>query len=85
MTALSGADGAVVADVADPEKVDESERLDTAKLVEAVKAGGVEAYVGHSADAIVDRLRPLVHEGDVVAVFSNGGFDGIHGKLLTKL
>jgi len=27
----------------------------------------------------------LLKEKDVVAVFSNGGFDGIHGRLLEKL
>ncbi|HEX8354434.1 MAG TPA: UDP-N-acetylmuramate:L-alanyl-gamma-D-glutamyl-meso-diaminopimelate ligase [Pyrinomonadaceae bacterium] len=34
------------------------------------------------ADAIVAHLAPLMREGDVVAVMSNGGFGGIHEKLL---
>jgi UDP-N-acetylmuramate: L-alanyl-gamma-D-glutamyl-meso-diaminopimelate ligase len=33
----------------------------------------------------VKRLKPLVQAGDVVVVFSNGGFDGIHQKLLEGL
>ncbi|HEX8499081.1 MAG TPA: UDP-N-acetylmuramate:L-alanyl-gamma-D-glutamyl-meso-diaminopimelate ligase [Pyrinomonadaceae bacterium] len=37
------------------------------------------------ADAIVAHLAPLLREGDVVAVMSNGGFGGIHEKLLDKL
>jgi UDP-N-acetylmuramate: L-alanyl-gamma-D-glutamyl-meso-diaminopimelate ligase len=37
------------------------------------------------ADAIVAHLIPLLHEGDVVALMSNGGFGGIHDKLLGAL
>jgi UDP-N-acetylmuramate-alanine ligase len=33
----------------------------------------------------VTAIRPLVKENDVVAIFSNGGFDGIHAKLLEAL
>ena len=36
-------------------------------------------------DAIVEHLVPLAEEGDVVVVLSNGGFGGIHEKLLEKL
>jgi UDP-N-acetylmuramate: L-alanyl-gamma-D-glutamyl-meso-diaminopimelate ligase len=38
-----------------------------------------------NADAIVDRIVPMLRPNDVVAVFSNGGFDNIHEKLLTRL
>jgi UDP-N-acetylmuramate: L-alanyl-gamma-D-glutamyl-meso-diaminopimelate ligase len=37
------------------------------------------------ADPIVEHLTPLLREGDVVAVMSNGGFGGIHDKLLDAL
>ncbi|MFL6334893.1 MAG: UDP-N-acetylmuramate:L-alanyl-gamma-D-glutamyl-meso-diaminopimelate ligase [Pyrinomonadaceae bacterium] len=37
------------------------------------------------ADRIVEHLAPLLHEGDVVAIMSNGGFGGIHDKLLEEL
>jgi UDP-N-acetylmuramate: L-alanyl-gamma-D-glutamyl-meso-diaminopimelate ligase len=37
------------------------------------------------ADEIVAHLFPQLREGDVVAVMSNGGFGGIHDKLLTQL
>ncbi len=37
------------------------------------------------ADAIVEHLAPRLSEGDVVAVMSNGGFGGIHDKLLDAL
>jgi UDP-N-acetylmuramate: L-alanyl-gamma-D-glutamyl-meso-diaminopimelate ligase len=34
---------------------------------------------------IIARLVPLLKATDVVAIFSNGGFDGIHEKLLVAL
>ena len=37
------------------------------------------------ADQIVEHLAPVLREGDVVAVMSNGGFGGIHDKLLAAL
>ena len=37
------------------------------------------------ADAIIAHLAPDLREGDVVAVMSNGGFGGIHEKLLDTL
>jgi UDP-N-acetylmuramate: L-alanyl-gamma-D-glutamyl-meso-diaminopimelate ligase len=37
------------------------------------------------ADTIVAHLAPVLREGDVVAVMSNGGFGGIHEKLLAAL
>ncbi|MET0621468.1 MAG: UDP-N-acetylmuramate:L-alanyl-gamma-D-glutamyl-meso-diaminopimelate ligase [Pyrinomonadaceae bacterium] len=37
------------------------------------------------ADSIVAHLAPNLREGDVVAVMSNGGFGGIHEKLLDAL
>ena len=37
------------------------------------------------ADPIVEHLAPDLREGDVVAVMSNGGFGGIHEKLLDAL
>jgi len=37
------------------------------------------------ADAIVKHIGEHARGGDVVVVFSNGGFGGIHGKLLQRL
>ncbi|MDG2124504.1 MAG: UDP-N-acetylmuramate:L-alanyl-gamma-D-glutamyl-meso-diaminopimelate ligase [Verrucomicrobiales bacterium] len=85
VSALGEADGVVLAAVANPEKVVEGERLDVEAVVGAIGESGKEAYCEASADAIVERLVPLVRDGDVIGVFSNGGFDGIHGKLLAAL
>jgi UDP-N-acetylmuramate: L-alanyl-gamma-D-glutamyl-meso-diaminopimelate ligase len=83
--ALAAADGAVVAAVPHPEKVAETDRLDPLKLVADVNARGTKAYYEDGVAAIIERLKPLVASGDVIVVFSNGGFDGIHEKLLGRL
>ncbi len=81
--ALAVADGVIIAEIPDLHKVPEHDRLDVAALVNDVAARMEgRCYLEPDADAIVARLAPLVREGDVVVVFSNGGFGGIHGKLL---
>jgi UDP-N-acetylmuramate: L-alanyl-gamma-D-glutamyl-meso-diaminopimelate ligase len=37
------------------------------------------------ADAIVEHLAPELRKNDVVAIMSNGGFGGIHEKILNVL
>jgi UDP-N-acetylmuramate: L-alanyl-gamma-D-glutamyl-meso-diaminopimelate ligase len=83
--AFTGADGVVLAKVAKLEQIAESERLNPEKVVETIAASGKPAFYEPSADDIVCRLKPLVHKGDVIVIFSNGGFDGIHDKLLKSL
>ncbi len=39
----------------------------------------------YSVDAIVDRVAAETRAGDQVLVMSNGGFGGIHQKLLDAL
>ena len=58
------------------------ERLNPEQVVADINAAGVPAYYEPDATAIVAKLSPLLKPGDVVVVFSNGGFGGIHQKLL---
>lgn len=83
--ALSRADKAIVAGVPDPEKVDEHDRLDPRQLVSDVKAQGTDAWFIDEVDDIVTHVAAEAKPGDVVAVLSNGGFGGIHEKLLAAL
>ncbi len=80
--ALALADGVFVAQVAALEQIPPSERLHPEQVVADIKAAGVPAFYEPDADAIVARLKPLLKPADVVVVFSNGGFGGIHQKLL---
>ena len=83
--ALAEADRVVVAQVEDNSKVPVGQRLDPRLLVEAIRAGGREAWLEADAEAIVRRVVPEAREGDLLLVLSNGGFGGIHGKLLAAL
>ncbi len=80
--ALSLADGVFVAQVAALEQIPAEERLNPEQVVADINAAGVPAYYEPDATAIVAKLNPLLKPGDVVIVFSNGGFGGIHQKLL---
>ncbi|HMJ06641.1 MAG TPA: Mur ligase family protein, partial [Chthoniobacterales bacterium] len=83
--ALQLADGVFIAEVAKLEQIEEDERLDPEAVVQAIAAAGRPSYYEPDAAHIVDRLLPLLQPNDVVVVFSNGGFDGIHEKILARL
>jgi UDP-N-acetylmuramate: L-alanyl-gamma-D-glutamyl-meso-diaminopimelate ligase len=83
--ALRKADLVVIPAVPDPEKVAEADRLDPVKLVEDIRSKGSQAWYLGQVDEIVDHVGALAQRGDVIAVLSNGGFGGIHTKLLERL
>jgi UDP-N-acetylmuramate: L-alanyl-gamma-D-glutamyl-meso-diaminopimelate ligase len=72
--------------VFDSQKVTEKGRaLDTASLIEAISKQGKPAFALPDADQIVAHIGPELRSGDVVAIMSNGGFGGIHDKVLQSL
>src|SRR6266576_149494 len=79
------ADGVFIAQVARLEQIPEQERLDPQAVVKAIGRGGNPAFYEENAATIVDRIIPMLQPNDVVTVFSNGGFDRIHEKLLARL
>jgi len=83
--ALQLADGVFIAQVAKLEQIPEKERLNPEAVVDAIANSGRPAFYEENADAIVDRIVPMLQPKDVVVVFSNGGFDNIHEKLLKAL
>ncbi len=83
--ALGHADAVCIAAVARADSLAEDQRLDTDKVMETLRAGGKPAYYEPNAEAIVTRVEAEAEDDDVVIVFSNGGFDGIHDKLLKRL
>ena len=78
---LALADGIVVAGVFKQESIPEGERMHPEKVVAALVRAGHDATFYDTADAIVQGLTPRLKAGDVVAILSNGGFDGIYEKL----
>lgn len=84
--AFNYADYVVIAGVYNTSKASELGKvLDVAELVEDIKLQGKPAMAFPDADAIVEHLAPELKDGDVVAIMSNGGFGGIHEKILNIL
>ena len=83
--AFQDADRVVVAAAYLPAKVPEGQRLSETELVGAIAELGKDARFMASVDEIVRRLGEELREGDLVVVLSNGGFGGIHEKLLRAL
>jgi UDP-N-acetylmuramate: L-alanyl-gamma-D-glutamyl-meso-diaminopimelate ligase len=83
--ALQGADSVIVAEVAQMGSLPPEQRLDPARLMQDLRATGKPAEYLPGVEAIVEHVKKQAHGGDVVCTFSNGGFGGIHGKLLGAL
>jgi UDP-N-acetylmuramate: L-alanyl-gamma-D-glutamyl-meso-diaminopimelate ligase len=79
------ADAVIISQVARLEMLKPEERLDPQKLLQSLSAAGKTAASLPDADAIVGHLKTQAAGGDVICVFSNGGFGGIHEKLLAAL
>jgi UDP-N-acetylmuramate: L-alanyl-gamma-D-glutamyl-meso-diaminopimelate ligase len=84
-SAFDHADEVVLAEVFGAEQLPPEERLDPARLVADLARRGRPARFLPGVDAIVAYLVAEARRNDVIAVLSNGGFDGIHGKLLAAL
>ncbi len=63
----------------------EAERLSVADLVGDLRARGQRADAPDSLDAIIATIVQEHRPGDLVVLMSNGGFGGIHRRLLSAL
>ena len=83
--ALKLADGVFISQIARLDQIPEEDRLNPEAVMEAIAQAGRPAFYEPDVAHILERLVPLLKPKDVVVIFSNGGFDGIHGKLLARL
>ena len=84
--AFAEADGVVIAGLFNPENIPSDGRLSPERLAQDIACRyAKEAVYLPAVDAIVDHVAAGVRPGDVVAIMSNGGFGGIHEKLLAAL
>lgn len=94
--AFDAADLVVIAPPRNLDRIPEGERFDAGKLVSDLRARGKEAFLwgdgpegplepAPSADAIAAQVAANASPADVVVVLSNGGFGGLHDKLLGRL
>ena len=84
-SALGEADGVILAQVARLDQLPENDRLDPQRVIDEIAARGKPAFYEPGVTEIIQRLKPLVADGDVIIIFSNGGFDNIHKRLLAEL
>jgi len=82
---LRNADRVILAGVYQQQRIPDAERLHPEDVVNALNAAGTPAELHPSADEIVSAIAPQLASGDVVAILSNGGFDGIYEKLPARL
>lgn len=59
--------------------------IDEAQLAQQISSAGVPARYIDSIDEIVKVVAAEAQSGDVVIVMSNGGFGGVHDKILQQL
>ena len=83
--AFADADTVVVSQVARLDLLAPEERLDPHQLIQALQAEGKQAAYLPDVEAIVDHVAKGCQGGEVIVVFSNGGFGDIHAKLLGRL
>jgi len=82
---LRMADRVMLAGVYQQERIPGAERLHPEDVITALNAAGTPAELHPTADDIVECLAPQLKDGDVVAILSNGGFEGIYEKLPARL
>jgi UDP-N-acetylmuramate: L-alanyl-gamma-D-glutamyl-meso-diaminopimelate ligase len=85
IASLRLADHVVLAGVYQQDRIPEAERLHPDDVVRTLNAEGTPAELLPDVAAIVDSIAPRLASGDVVALLSNGGFDGIYEKLPARL
>lgn len=86
VTSFSSADLVFLREPIPLQNVPEEELFSSYKLAaDIMQRFGIEALAFETTDAILDRLKGVLQEGDVVAILSNGGFDNIHERLLNQL
>lgn len=83
--ALGRADAAIIAGLFHPERYTAETGMDPDQLVADLSRDGTPARYIPAPDDIVRTLASELAPGDIVLVMSNGGFGGIHDKLLAAL
>ncbi|MFZ0664104.1 MAG: cyanophycin synthetase, partial [Acidobacteriaceae bacterium] len=78
---LALADRILMAQVFKSEAVPVTERLQPHRVIEGLIALGKPAQLIPDVPTIVDTIGAEARPGDVIAILSNGGFDGIYTKL----
>jgi UDP-N-acetylmuramate: L-alanyl-gamma-D-glutamyl-meso-diaminopimelate ligase len=82
---LALADRVILAAVYQQQRIPERERLHPEQVIAQLNQEGTPATLCADVAEIVSQLDRELQPGDVVAILSNGGFDGIYDKLPAQL
>jgi UDP-N-acetylmuramate: L-alanyl-gamma-D-glutamyl-meso-diaminopimelate ligase len=83
--AFTGASTVVMAGLFHPERYTRETAIDPDEMVAGWRSQGKQAEYIPAPDDIVRYLMETLRGGEVVLIMSNGGFGGIHEKLLAQL
>jgi UDP-N-acetylmuramate: L-alanyl-gamma-D-glutamyl-meso-diaminopimelate ligase len=83
--AFAPASQVVIAPIFESFRLAADDQLSVEELLSSLQAQGKAAAAIDGAEAIVAHLAPELRPGDVVVIMSNGGFGGIHQKMLDAL
>ncbi len=83
--ALALADRVILGGVFRSQQLGEDNRLDPETVAKSVRSLGKDARVFGGSQEIADTLAAESEAGDLLLVMSNGSFDGLCEKLITKL
>jgi UDP-N-acetylmuramate: L-alanyl-gamma-D-glutamyl-meso-diaminopimelate ligase len=75
----------ILAAVFSSARLPSEQELSEEDVIKDVERRGGEAWFLPRAEGIVEHLATYAKEGDVVLAMSNGGFGGLHQKLLSAL
>jgi len=83
--ALALADGVALGGVFRAQQLGDENRLDPESVAASVRDLGKDAHVVSGGEAMADFLAANAKPNDLLLIMSNGSFDGLCEKLLTKL
>lgn len=84
-TAFNGAARASIRVPEPHDKVPEDERLDIGRVIDSLRAGGIDADASPDVAELLDGVVTGARAGDIVLVMSNGAFGGFIPSLLERL
>jgi UDP-N-acetylmuramate: L-alanyl-gamma-D-glutamyl-meso-diaminopimelate ligase len=84
-TAFAAADYVVITPIFESFRLATDDQLSIDEVITDLKQHGKAAFAIEGADPIVAHLMPDLRPNDVVVIMSNGGFGGIHQKLIDAL
>jgi UDP-N-acetylmuramate: L-alanyl-gamma-D-glutamyl-meso-diaminopimelate ligase len=84
-SSFDDADRVIIAAVFAADALPDGERLDVHRLVAELSARGRRAQYVPAVEEISNLLIKETEAGDVIVVMSNGGFDGLIDRLISRL